>query len=91
MANIKKMNRRWKNGLASSRSLRSRPALTRAELAQAYWRAVSRRALRQAQERELHSQGPDSMPASRLLMSDGGLREDEHGQLGVFLASKATC
>ena len=41
MAKINYMNRRWKNGVARVHWPPARPALTKAELAQGYWRAVS--------------------------------------------------
>jgi len=56
VANINQMNRHWKNGLAPAHWLPARAALTKAELAQAFWRAVS--ALRRSKLKNIHTLTP---------------------------------
>ena len=53
MANINQMNRQWKDGLAPVHWLHARAALTKAELAEAFWRAVS--ALRRSKLKNIHT------------------------------------
>jgi hypothetical protein len=53
VANINCMKRCWKNEVAPVHWLPARPALTKAELAQAYWRAVLM--VRRAQPRNVYN------------------------------------
>jgi hypothetical protein len=53
VANINQMNRQWKSGLAPVHWLPARAALTKAELAEAFWRAVS--ALRRSRLKNIHT------------------------------------
>ena len=53
MANINQMNRHWKTAVAPVHWLPARAALTRAELARAYWRAAS--TLRRSRLKNLHT------------------------------------